>query len=77
MAVVSIADSFASAAIEVRLTISDAKAVFTQDVIARGAKKIPLYERVVNAKALKCIVIAESDDDKLACKLRCRSTRID
>ena len=77
MAVVSIADSFASAAIEVRLTISDAKAVFTQDVIARGAKKIPLYDRVVKAKALKCIVIAEAEDDKLACKLRCRSTRID
>lgn len=70
MAVVSIADSFAPAAIEVRLKISNAKAVFTQDVIARGIKKIPLYERVVKANAAKCIVIAESDTDKLQCNLR-------
>ena len=70
MAVVSIADSFAPAAIEVRLKISNAKAVFTQDVIARGIKKIPLYERVIKANAVKCIVIAESEDNKLECNLR-------
>ena len=70
MAVVSIADSFAPAAIEVRLKISNAKAVFTQDVIARGIKKIPLYDRVIKANALKCIVIAEAEDNKLECNLR-------
>eukprot|EP01084_Bolivina_argentea_P241908 405959_1 len=70
MAVVSIADSFAPAAIEVRLKISNAKAVFTQDVIARGAKKIALYERVVKASALKCVVMAERDDDELECAMR-------
>jgi acetyl-CoA synthetase len=47
--VVSVADSFAAAEIATRLRIGEAKAVFTQDVIARGGKSLPLYERVVEA----------------------------
>lgn len=47
--VVSIADSFAAAEIATRLRIGEAKAVFTQDVIARGGKVLPLYERVAEA----------------------------
>lgn len=56
-AVVSIADSFAPAEIATRLRIADAKAIFTQDVILRGDKRLPLYERVVKADAPPAIVL--------------------
>lgn len=55
--VVSIADSFAPSEISTRLKISKAKAIFTQDVIIRGDKKLPLYSRVVEAQSPKAIVI--------------------
>ncbi|KAK4355050.1 hypothetical protein RND71_027244 [Anisodus tanguticus] len=41
--VVSIADSFAAQEIAVRLRVSNAKAVFTQDSIVRGGRRFPLY----------------------------------
>ncbi|XP_031373583.1 probable acyl-activating enzyme 17, peroxisomal isoform X2 [Punica granatum] len=56
-AVVSIADSFAPSEISTRLTISKAKAIFTQDSIIRGGKSIPLYSRVVDAQSPKAVVI--------------------
>jgi acyl-coenzyme A synthetase/AMP-(fatty) acid ligase len=55
--VVSIADSFAAPAISTRLKISEAKAIFTQDYILRDDKELPLYSRVVDAKAPMAIVI--------------------
>ncbi|KAJ6411507.1 hypothetical protein OIU84_008142 [Salix udensis] len=55
--VVSIADSFAPPEISTRLKISEAKAIFTQDLIIRGDKRIPLYSRVVHAQAPMAIVI--------------------
>ncbi|KAM3275138.1 hypothetical protein ACQJBY_043858 [Aegilops geniculata] len=55
--VVSIADSFAAPAISTRLKISEAKAIFTQDCILRDDKELPLYSRVVEAKAPMAIVI--------------------
>ncbi|XP_066399362.1 probable acyl-activating enzyme 17, peroxisomal isoform X2 [Miscanthus floridulus] len=55
--VVSIADSFAAPAIAMRLKISEAKAIFTQDYILRDDKELPLYSRVVEAKAPMAIVI--------------------
>lgn len=55
--VVSIADSFAPLEISTRLKISEAKAIFTQDLIIRGDKSIPLYSRVVYAQAPMAIVI--------------------
>ncbi|KAJ0986811.1 hypothetical protein J5N97_005167 [Dioscorea zingiberensis] len=55
--VVSIADSFAPVEISTRLTISSAKAIFTQDFIVRGDKKHPLYSRVIDANAPRAIVI--------------------
>lgn len=54
---VSIADSFASKEIESRLRIARAKAIFTQDVVLRGSKALPLYSRVVEAGAPKAIVL--------------------
>ncbi|XP_006661184.2 probable acyl-activating enzyme 17, peroxisomal [Oryza brachyantha] len=55
--VVSIADSFAAPAISMRLKISETKAIFTQDYILRDDKELPLYSRVVEAKAPMAIVI--------------------
>lgn len=55
--VVSIADSFAAPAISMRLKISETMAIFTQDYILRDDKELPLYSRVVEAKAPMAIVI--------------------
>ncbi|XP_078443646.1 acyl-activating enzyme 17 isoform X2 [Wolffia australiana] len=57
LVVVSIADSFAPIEISTRLKISDAKAIFTQDYIVRGEKKIPLYSRVVDADSPPAVVV--------------------
>ncbi|KAI3463848.1 hypothetical protein Pfo_020511 [Paulownia fortunei] len=55
--VVSIADSFAPTEISTRLKISKAKAIFTQDLIIRSDRKLPLYSRVVDAQSPMAIVI--------------------
>ncbi|XP_074312098.1 putative CoA ligase CCL12 [Silene latifolia] len=55
--VVSIADSFAAPEIAARLHISQAKAIFTQDIIIRGGRKFPLYSRVVEAAPAIAIVV--------------------
>lgn len=55
--VVSIADSFAPREISTRLKISNAKVIFTQDLILRGDKALPLYSRVVDAQSPMAIVI--------------------
>lgn len=46
-AAVSIADSFSAVEIETRMRLSSAKALFTQDVVHRTAKDLPLFERVL------------------------------
>ncbi|KAA8541138.1 hypothetical protein F0562_025116 [Nyssa sinensis] len=56
-AVVSIADSFAPREISTRLKLSNSKAIFTQDLIIRGDKRLPLYSRVVDAQSPMAIVI--------------------
>lgn len=58
--VVAIADSFASPEIALRLQLTGAKVIFTQDVIRRGGKELPLYSRVVAANAPPAIVISTS-----------------
>lgn len=65
---VSIADSFAAGEIATRLRIAGAKAIFTQDVIERGERRLPLYERVCEAGAPRAIVVASGDT--LAVSLR-------
>jgi len=55
--VVSIADSFAPDEIKMRLRLADSKAIFTQDYILRAGKQLPLYAKVVSAKAPKAIVL--------------------
>lgn len=55
--VCAIAESFASAEIEMRLRITQAKAVFTQDYFIRAGKALPLYEKVLAAHSTYNIVI--------------------
>ncbi|KAL3321341.1 hypothetical protein AABB24_039129 [Solanum stoloniferum] len=61
--VVSIADSFAAQEIAVRLRVSNAKAIFTQDSIVRGGRRFPLYSRVIEAAPFKAIVIPATGED--------------
>ena len=55
--VVSIADSFAAGEIGARLRIARAAGVFTQDVVLRGGKALPLYARVAEAGAPPAVVL--------------------
>jgi len=66
--VVSIADSLAPAEVQKRLKIADAKAVFTQDVIMRSGKEIPLYEKLLTIHPPKTVVLPAVD--KIRVKLR-------
>jgi acetyl-CoA synthetase len=55
--VISIADSFSAEEIRIRLQITSAKAIFTQDIIKRDAKQFPLYEKIIAAEAPFTIVL--------------------
>ena len=57
MPVATIADSFTTNEIQVRLDITKPKLVFTQDVQLRAGKELPLYEKVKPADPLKVVVI--------------------
>jgi acetyl-CoA synthetase len=65
---VGIADSFAAGEIGARLRISRAEAVVTADVVRRGGKVLPLYEKVAEAGAPRTIVL--SAGERLAVALR-------
>jgi len=56
-AVVSVADSFAAREIATRLRIAGAKAIFTQDVIRRDTKTLPMYAKIVEAVSPPAVVI--------------------
>jgi acetyl-CoA synthetase len=56
--VVTIADSFTPTEIAIRLKITKPKLLFTQDVILRAGKSLPLYEKVLQANAPKTVVIS-------------------
>jgi acetyl-CoA synthetase len=56
-AVVGIADSFRPREIATRLRLAGALAVFTQDVMMRGGKELPLYANAIEAGAPATIVI--------------------
>ena len=61
--VATIVDSFTPKEIEVRLQITKPKAVFTQDVLERAGKVFPLYDKVVQAKVVKSVVLQTSNVD--------------
>jgi len=60
--VATIADSFTSNEISVRLKITKPKIIFTQDVLLRTGKVLPLYTKVTEANAPKTVVIKASDE---------------
>jgi len=55
--IVSIPDSLAPAEVQKRLEISGAKLLFTQDVLFRGGKELPLYDKILEAKPEKIVVL--------------------
>ncbi|XP_021969010.1 probable acyl-activating enzyme 17, peroxisomal [Helianthus annuus] len=79
--VVSIADSFAASEISMRLVLSKAKAIFTQDLIIRGDRSISLYrehrvlcETVSEESLMDCL----NTNTSAACQLipqNCRSSK--
>lgn len=56
-AAISIADSFSPSEIATRLRIGAAKGVFTQDVLLRAGKSLPLFAKVSQAEAPRAIVL--------------------
>ena len=60
---VGIAESFAAPEIAARLALVDTGLVITQDVMTRGGKSIPLYQRIVQANAPTTVVSAASPVD--------------
>lgn len=55
--VVGIADSFAAEEITIRLQISKAKAIFTQNYIHRAGKTHELYQKIIASNAPRAIVL--------------------
>lgn len=55
---VTIADSFAAEEIQIRLDITQPRWIFTQDVIERLGKQLPLYEKVQAAQSPTAIVLS-------------------
>jgi acetyl-CoA synthetase len=56
-AVVSVPESFSSDEIGTRLRIADVKLVITQDVVPRGGKRLPLYDKVRAACDAPAVVV--------------------
>ncbi len=57
MPVITVADSFSPDQIKVRFSIAPPALVFTQDYLHRGGKKIPLYQKLIDAEAPESVVI--------------------
>ncbi len=68
--VVSIADSFSSQEITIRLNITHAKAIFTQDYLIRNGKKYPLYARICETNVARIFVLPH--DISKACDVTLR-----
>lgn len=66
--VVTVADSFAPHEIAVRLGIGAVRCVFTQDVVPRRGRRLPLYEKLCAAAAPRAIVVP--GDPAVECALR-------
>ncbi len=60
---VSIAESFAAPEVRTRLRIAGAKAVFTAWSVVRGGKRLPIYEKIVQAEGPRAIVLGERDSE--------------
>jgi len=62
MPVVTIADSFTINEIEARLRITKPKVVFTQDVLERAGKVLPLYSKIIDASTAKTVVLKTQEN---------------
>ena len=60
--VVTVADSFSPDEIRVRFDMVKPAMVFTQDFLIRGDKKLPLYDKVLEAGAERIIVLSATDN---------------
>jgi acetyl-CoA synthetase len=65
--VASVADSFSSEEIAIRLNVVNAKAVFTQHSLSRNGKTLPLYEKLIKANAPLTILL---DNNSLSLPIR-------
>jgi len=63
MPIVTIADSFTPNEIAIRLEITKPKVIFTQDVLKRANKELPLYAKILEAKEPKAIVLKVSENE--------------
>ena len=63
--VVGVADSFSAAEIATRVKIANAALIFTQDVIHRDGKSLPLYERVVKRSRIRAVVLPASPQSEV------------
>ena len=61
--VVTIADSFAANEIAVRLRITKPRLVFTQDVLQRAGKTLPMYGKVLEADPPRVVVVRSSGQE--------------
>lgn len=61
MPIVTIADSFTPNEIVIRLKITKPKVIFTQDVLLRAGKELPLFSKIIEAKGPKAIVLAVAE----------------
>ena len=55
--IVTIADSFTPNEISVRLKITKPKIIFTQEILQRSGKTLPLYNKIIEANAPMAVVI--------------------
>jgi acetyl-CoA synthetase len=55
--IVTIADSFTTNEIAIRLKITEPKVIFTQNVVSRAGKKLPLFKKVVEATAPQAVIL--------------------
>ncbi len=60
--VVTIADSFTPNEISVRLNITKPKLIFTQEILQRAGKNLPLYQKVIQAKGTPKAVVVKVKD---------------
>ncbi|MGB4102231.1 MAG: AMP-binding protein [Alphaproteobacteria bacterium] len=65
-AAISIPDSFPPEEIAKRLDIGKARAVFTQDILTRAGKNLPLYEKICAANAPRTFVLYARPETRTA-----------
>lgn len=63
--VVSIAESFAAEEIDHRCKIADVKMIFTQQVLRREGKILPLYEKMLKTNVPCCVVLQGDESENL------------